>query len=293
MRSLCLPAALLLGLPFAAGAITVRDDVTDAQSQALAAVSGSAVGNLTRPGDSVSGVLIDPRFVLTAAHVTGGAAQNAFTFAIGSSTYQSVRYVVNPAYTGDSASGHDLAIIELDREVTDVAPALLYNGTAEVGVEATVVGFGIGGNGTSGGTLPRGVKRAATNVIDSTSYLTFTSNRLLFIDFDAVGVPASILENKTGTPTATTFEGLIALFDSGGGVFGTIGGQNYLLGINSFVIGDSDNISFNYGDVGGATRISSNYAFITGVIPEPSTAALAAMGAAMIGFRRRRQQRLS
>ena len=291
MRAFFLCLVLTAALMGSSLGITVRDNVSDAQSQSLGnSISVSAVGKLTRPGDTVSGVLIDPRFVLTAAHVTGGAAPNAFTFSIGTSTYQSVRYVVHPTYNGASEDGDDLAIIELDRAVADVTPALLYSGTSEATVQATITGFGLGGNGTSGGTLPLGIKRAATNTIDGTSYLTFTSNRLLFFDFDAPAppLPGNPAENKIGSFSPTSFEGMFAVGDSGGGVFGTIGSQSFLLGVNSFIVPDNDGIQYNYGDVGAATRVSSNLDFIYSVVPEPSIAALLGWGGILLLNRRRR-----
>ncbi|HEX8297318.1 MAG TPA: trypsin-like serine protease [Chthoniobacteraceae bacterium] len=276
-----------LASAFTGQAITIRDDVSDADSQALGNLVGSAVGKLfTQQEGVVSGVLIDPRFVLTAAHVVRNiSGQDAFTFTIGASTYQSVRHVIHPNnQTVDD--GYDVAVIELDRAVPDVTPAALYTGSAEIGVNATIVGFGLGGTGTAGATRPEGIRRGATNTIDQTTFLTFTNGRQLFYDFDAPGAP---LESRTGTPLPTGSEGLIAFRDSGGGVFGTIGGQQFLLGIHSFVasVGDNDSITFNYGDVGASTRVSSNIDFISSAIPEPSSALLAGLGLVWLGQRRR------
>lgn len=264
-------------------AIVIRDDVGDSGAMALGASAAyDSVGMLNRAGDITSGVLIDPMFVLTAAHVIpSGAAANAFTFTVGGNNYTSAGYTLSVT--------DDLAIIQLAAPVPNVTPALLYAGSSEVGELATMVGFGLGGVGTTGGTGVRGTKRAATNIID---YADSTS---LDSDFDNPnGLENTLLTTYSipSSPLPTANEGVIALGDSGGGTFVTISSQTYLVGIHHGVAFDGDGINYNYGDISDDVRVSSVTAqsFIQSVVPEPSSIACLALGLAVLGARRSRKR---
>jgi len=263
-------------------AIVIRDDVGDSGAQTLATSSEYAsVGKLNRAGDITSGVLIDPLFVLTAKHlVPDGAPGNAFVFSIGGNDYTSAGYTLSGA--------DDLAIIRLQLPVTNVTPALVYTGSAEVGKVATLVGFGEGGVGTTGPAGGRGIKRAATNLISATqdAGLGTTTGRMLLSDFDS----GSSLDSRYFPFQQTLHEGLIAPGDSGGGTFATIDSQLYLIGIHALVWTDSGGIDFNYGDVGGDVRVSTANSFIQSVVPEPSSIACLGSGLALFGMRRNRKR---
>jgi hypothetical protein len=271
---LLLPLVLLLVLPGAARAITIRDDVTDTAAQTLAGDAAYAsVGMFTRAGfDITSGVLINPSYVLTAGHIAVSPAGD-FIFTIGGFDYTVVAYTVSP--------DDDLAIFQLASPVLNVTPALLYTGSSEALKTATLVGFGQGGNGTDGATSATGTKRAATNVIDAlnTSQLAY--------DFDS-GLAG---DNTYGLATQSAYEGLIALGDSGGGTFATFGQQTYLIGIHAGVNKGTDtSINYSYGEIGVDVRVSSSSAqsFIQSVVPEPVSALYLASGATLLFARRRR-----
>ena len=274
-------------------AIVIRDDVGDSGAQALAALPAyDSVGMLNRFGDITSGVLINPLLVLTAKHLVvpdepaGPPAPDnvfrptsSFIFTIGGFDYTSAGYT--------KSGVDDLAIIQLALPVTNVTPALLYTGSAEVGKLATMVGFGQGGVGTTGGSGARGTKRAATNVID---YADIT--RVLYSDFDNPDGLENTLLTTYGIPssaTPTTSEGVIAWGDSGGGTFATISSLNYLIGIHYGVSFDEDGINYNYGDINVDTRVSTASSFIQSVVPEPSSIACLALGLAVLGARRNRK----
>ena len=264
-------------------AIVIRDSVGDSGAVALGALPAyDSVGKLDRSGDITSGVLIDPLFVLTAKHVVpGGAAANAFTFTIGGFDYTSAGY---------SLSGtDDLAIIQLALPVTNVTPALVYTGSAEVGKLATLVGFGQGGVGTTGASGARGTKRGATNTISATTDPNlYTTGRWLYSDFDS----GSPFDSYFSPFTQTADEGLIAPGDSGGGTFATIDSLNYLIGIHSSVwfYGSTNSNPYDYGDISGDVRVSTASSFIQSVVPEPSGIACLALGLAVLGARRHRKR---
>jgi len=271
-------------------AITIRDDVGDDGApgstpplgalELAAEAAYASVGKLNRSGDITSGVLIDPYFVLTAAHVVLNAPANGFIFTIGNFDYTSAGY---------TASGvDDLAIIQLASPVLNVTPALLYTGSAEVGQLATLVGFGEGGLGSTGATTARGTKRAATNLISATQDvgLGTTTGRMLLYDFDS-GIP----QHSYFSPfTQTSQEGMIAAGDSGGGTFATINSLSYLIGIHAGVWSDGDGFAADYGDAGGDVRVSTASPFIQSVVPEPSSIACLGSGLALLGMRRNRKR---
>lgn len=274
--SFLLTGGFFVAAHLTAQAITIRDDVSDATSQSLANDPAFAsVGKITRSdSDITSGVLINEYYFLTAAHIINGFAADQFTFTIGGFDYAAVAYTVSGV--------DDLAVFQLASPVLNVTPALIYTGSAEFGATATIVGFGLGGNGTSGGTGSRGTKHAATNIIDG------VGARLLAYDFDS-GLAG---DNVRGTATQTANEGLIAYGDSGGGTFATIGGQTYLIGIHSGVNLDGDGFSYNCGDEGVDVRVSAASGFIQSAVPEPSSLVLIGAGLGCLATRRHRRDAL-
>jgi V8-like Glu-specific endopeptidase len=278
LRHFVPPAALLLAFVTCARAITTRDDVSDGAAQALGNNAAfSSVGKFTRQGfDITSGVLIAPNYVLTAGHVTAGDPASAFVFNIGGANYSVFNYV--------TSGTDDLAVFQLTAAVPNVAPAVLYTGAAEVGNAVTLVGFGLGGNGTNGAVGVQGTKRGATNTIDTTIFEGDLTGRSLYYDFD----DGTALKSQMGAFTMTSSEGLIALGDSGSGLFATISSQNYLVGINYGVADTGGGNPSNYGDVGAAVRVSTANAFIQSAMPEPGSAASLLAGLAIVLTRRRR-----
>jgi hypothetical protein len=188
-------------------------------------------------------------------------------------------------------AGQDLALIQLDTNVTGVTPSQLFNGTFTLGTQGAMVGYGLNGPGT-GTTETRGIdgqRRAATNLIEF--YATLgpsglsggtTPTRTVISDFDA---PTGFGPNLFGTAAPEALEGNVDSGDSGGGLFFNVGGSWQLAGVTSFKGGDG-----GYGSVSGWNLVQPEIAWINSItaIPEPTTMAVLALGA-VAALRRKRK----
>ncbi|MFM9873791.1 MAG: trypsin-like serine protease [Fimbriimonadaceae bacterium] len=288
--------AVALALPVVGSAITVRDNVTEAQSIAFASQSQFAsVGEI----NGASGVLISDQWVLTAWHVVVGAAGNpsSLNFRVGGTDYQAseVRLLADAAanFNDVLVDGRDLALVRLTNAVVGVNPAQLYTGSSEIGNTASIIGFGNFGTG-SGGSIggSGGVKRGMRNSLDLYTVNlgggnidgSTTRTGSILSDFDNNTSGA----NQTGTPNWLDLEGNLAGGDSGGAMFIESNGQYQLAGINSFVAGPNGVPLAGYSYLSGYTSVSWNQQWIasTTAVPEPGTMlVLAGLGA--VAARRR------
>ncbi|MFA8518897.1 trypsin-like serine protease, partial [Xanthomonas campestris pv. campestris] len=177
---------LLIGLfimPFAASAVVIRSDI-DGSKYRIDPSEFRALADM--PGEG-HGVLIAPKWIVTAAHAAPMEGMDT-EVSINENTYKVRRVIVHPGYkrmpdalgkealkTGNPskihaflASSDDIALIELDTPVKQVAPIALYRGTTEVTQVAMLVGKGATGNGVEG-QIPnaphRGLLRRAYNAI--------------------------------------------------------------------------------------------------------------------------------
>lgn len=292
----------VVGIPVFAQAITIRNDVSNAESIAFAAQSQfQSVGRI----GSGSGVLIAPNWVLTAWHVASGYVSNPADaiFGIGGGFYSGAE-VYNLAALGSNTStvvtnGTDLTLIKLSTSVVGVDPASLYMGNSEVGKTVSVIGFGSGGSGTSGASLGAGVKRGMRNTIDfyvepvpggdpGEIQSSATRTNTFISDFD----DNTAANNTTGSSAWLDLEGNVAGGDSGGGLFIEENGQYLLAGISSFAgWGPSPAVPFGYGSISGFTSVSGNMGWIQNTInpvPEPATMMVLA-GLAAVASRRKRK----
>ncbi len=252
-----------LSLSFAAKGVVIRGDVDDSKYR----IDGSEFPALADlPGEG-HGVLIAPRWVVTAAHAApmeGMAAE----VTVNGNAYKVAHVVVHPGYrpmpdalaqqalrSGDPSKIHaflansdDIALIELESPVEQVAPVMLYRGSDEVTQVAMLVGKGATGNGDHG-QLPdsshRGMLRRAYNVI------TGANTRYLWYRFDP--------------PThGLSLEGMLGSGDSGGPVVVRAQSAWQLVGLASWISAVPEHAlqAGFYGQIAYNVRISRYSAWI-------------------------------
>jgi hypothetical protein len=181
--------------------------------------------------------------------------------------------------------------------VTDVTPASLNTSGNEIGELATFVGFGRTGTGLTGASIASTAKRGGTNVLDVSGNMVDPewSSNLALSDFDRPGDPGY---SSWGSTTPTALESMLAVGDSGGGVFVDFGSGPQLVGLATFVLLNGDGINYGYGDGMAATRLAGHSAWIaeTLLVPEPASLNLAGLGLLAAGaecvrrYRRRHQR---
>lgn len=297
-------AEILLNAPHLQAG-TIRTDTADSLYTSLAQQSDfDSVGEFlwTESDGSyiASGVLINDQWVLTAAHVVSGIDSSnisTMTFTIGGTIYYASETYYNAGWTDDVNDGYDIGLVKLSTVVTTATAATVYTGSDENHTVATIVGYGLTGNGSTGvQSGSYGTKRAGTNVISLGSALNSINwtgggnDSLLVADFDQPGMTSGDPTTSLGVPT--DLEYCAAPGDSGGGWFIEVDGEYQLAGITSFLL-SQDNIQCNYDDLFGATRVSdyldwiSQYTSFNVAIPEPASALLLLSTGLMLIRRRR------
>jgi hypothetical protein len=298
LLALTLSAVAFAALP--TRAITRRDDITEAQTVALASSLPvfSAVGNV---GGFCSGTLIADTWVLTAAHC---AALNPTGVIFNGTLYSVAQVVSHPGYNGIIENGFDIALLRLSAPVVGVTPAQIYTDTDELGKPGYHVGIGYQGVGSTGHTgSGLGTKRAIQNVAEvlggavavAPGDPTF-SNDYLVADFDSPASSPTRLSAFGSSDSPLPFEGSIAPGDSGGGFFIQDGFGNWkVAGVHSWIDGilpggdGSDNAS--YTDLLASTRVSTYAGWINShVSPEPGALALILPTLALGGLALRRRK---
>lgn len=287
MKHLVTPLLLLASGIAAASTIL---DTLDAQGYRNEAAFHPMVGKVNGSGAfNGSGVLISNRWVLTAGHVadskTGGS------FSIGGSSYTIQSAISHPSHTRFSTS-YDVGLLYLASPVEQIASATmirLMEPSSLLGMEAVWAGHGLSGTGLTGWQSPFDF-RAFTNIIDGFTPFAGLPGPSFYSDFDSPGGSGNSLPGSD--PQPTRLEGNVTPGDSGGGVFITVDGQRYLVGINSYTSGFAPGLNSKYGSLSGAADLHFFHDWITqqtGIIPvpEPSVVWLGALGALWVLRRRR------
>ena len=235
-----------------ARAIVVRHDRDEAAYRARAAAYPAAAQVLP----DGAGVLVAPRWVLTAAHVARGVSRRTPRVVVGEREIAIDWIVLHPEWRDMGA--HDIALMRLVTPVDDIAPAQPYTGDDEVGVMVTFVGNGDFGDGQTGPRERDGVRRAATNRVEA------VDDDWIYFRFDA-------------PPDGSDLEGVSGPGDSGGPALIERDGSVFTLGVSVFSRGAKPG---RYGVEEIYTRVSTHRAWIESVLNGTIDAGFAPQAAA-------------
>lgn len=278
----------------------------------LAGLPWAGVGAITIGGSVYSGVLLDSRHVLTAAHVVGGQVGTpgnvSFSLNVGGDlthTYSASAISVYDGYTGttpgvDGVWHDDLAIVRLSAPVAGGVPLYeLYGGSLE-GRTLTLVGYGRGGNGVDGDTLraSASVKRVGENRVDDLLRDDDggSHDEIFVFDFDGPDASTNVYGPPSPANLALDAEAQFASGDSGSPVFVDDNGVWKVAGIATFNGGtvQSSGSAVKFGSIGGGTVAASYLPWIqatTAPVPEPHAWLTLLAGLGLVGAARSWRQR--
>lgn len=201
---------VLLVATASTSAIIRRHDRDDAAYLKL----GAGYPCVTRLGGGTA-TLIAPRWLLTAGHVATNLSPFDRSVHFNGRDYPIRAVLVHPkSRQRPRTAAMDVALIQLAEPVEGVAPATVYSGRQEKGMNVVFVGPGMFGDGMQGPVGDDARMRGATNIVADAldNYLTFS--------FDA-------------PPHSTELEGISGPGDSGGPALCQIDHRAVVVGVSS------------------------------------------------------------
>jgi hypothetical protein len=220
-------------------------------SSAFAGVAAISIN-----GSTFSGVVIAPRYVLTAGHVAAAGSGGAITVLLNQgATPWSTTIVSATTYPSYSFPYDDLAILQLAAPVPAGVPVYpMYNGPLQTGLELVLAGYGESGNGNVGVSIgpSTAVKRTGANALDELTTTLDTSgltSRFFVYDFDGPTGNGGLGGGTLGNGIET----MVAVGDSGGPAFVRVSTGLQVLGINTFAASPVANQAptYTFGNLGG------------------------------------------
>ena len=188
-----------------AAALTTRPDRDDAEYLELASRYPSAI---RLAGSAGEGVLVHPRWILTAAH-----RARALADAKGAGI---AAVFIHPGWKG--GADNDVALVQLREDLRGIEPTPLYRADDENGKTVIIVGHG------------GGKKRASINTVDRVTPLTLAL-RIKPLD-DASDLQGALTPAETGGPLYLEVDGRILV---GGIAHGTAEGWETYARASAFV----------------------------------------------------------
>lgn len=305
--SLCAAAIALAVVPvhaiidynFANDATTITSAPANGAPWAAVARNTDAAGTVGSTATYGTSIHLGNGFMLTANHnidlfYDGPYDMTHVQFEVGGPTYAIDTSFTPQQVTTGGGDVVDLAVFRLQSN-PGVAAAQLYDGlTSELGLTATVVGWGVGranagdvgADSQSWGAKSTTSKRWGTNVItNNVQPISYSTGGVNYLETSI----QFVLGNNQGD-----YEASLGDRDSGSAFFIEVGGSWYLAGVGVIAgnpsvfdsIGPAESGNTNYG------VLVSDYAeAIDSLLPEPRVyALLAGAGVVAVVLRRRRQR---
>jgi hypothetical protein len=191
-----------------------------------------------------SALLSGGSWLLGAAHCAGSVGSTV-TFSSGA-TASIVDVVFAPGWLPDTrVAVDDLVLMRLAAPLTGL-PGYAVGAPPPIGSAAIVAGYGAGGSGISGATLPAGTLRYGRNeyeyILPDTDSAAYRG-RVVAFDFD----DGSAASNRFGSRGLGAGEAMLAPLDSGGPSFIMTGGVWRIAGIH---VGIAQDYGSTFGGVG-------------------------------------------
>ena len=205
---------LFVNFQILAKPIITRHDVPDNKYVLLADKYSETKALFLVNKTDVAGTLINPQFILTAAHVANDIKVGDSLISH-NQKYKISEILIHPEWNEDESK--DLALIKLNQQVENIMPIPLYNKLDELHKKVLIIGNGDKGTGVTGPIGNDGQFRAATNRIVE------ASENWLKWDF---------IDPRVDSSGVTEMEGIAGPGDSGGPAFIYINGKAFLAGIS-------------------------------------------------------------